>query len=704
MPVRISEINARDLGPVRNFRMKMELFNLIYGGNELGKTCLVEFIIRSLFKISKSDSNEWSLRDLRAKGNVTVTGLEEGEVRFSLSSRPKLDELWQKDGNIPQNIARLLIVKGSEPDLAVNQPGGVNRVVLRDFLSIEGILDSIENNIEEKTLLKASVENGVIKGADKGKLKDRIEKETELHRINKLFERIDTNYSAGSMKSLKRKINLLKKSSEKLTEAKRHSAWRLAQEIKELKTEMEKLPEENLQNLQNMLVEYRTIKNHISVKRTQEKGLQSSHENFLWLKTALEEFNLHSHSDKLAGNRYLAFLSLLFFTAVIPAALFAQSYVTIAFAVVGVFLGWSFIRSFRVESLLLAEHEAVIERVSSGFFKRFGKKLSDEVQMRTLLELLEKDCYRLENIREDLAELENRLRMKEENLASGFTQLSGEAIERELWEHKLKELINKSKILSNRFHEAEKNLERFAIESDSYLEENPGIEYDRSEQLKILEEIEDFTQNLHDLDNTRSNLKQAICTETGSEINENWEILIQKLREKRLEISDSFKNITAEIIARILIAEVIREVRKQEDERIRKGLRTNAVFKSLIDITGRYTELDLLENELVVRDSDEEFRLSELSTGAREQVLLALRMGFSEQIMGKEPAFLVFDDAFQYSDWKHRKRLVEQVIRVARNGWQIICLTMDDHIRDLFRKRASSVFGDQFRFADLSKN
>ena len=67
MSIRIEEINVRDLGPLKGeHHFPLETFNLIYGKNEVGKTFLVEFLLRSLFRSSKG----WRLRDFSAEGKV----------------------------------------------------------------------------------------------------------------------------------------------------------------------------------------------------------------------------------------------------------------------------------------------------------------------------------------------------------------------------------------------------------------------------------------------------------------------------------------------------------------------------------------------------------------------------------------------------------------------------------------------------------
>ena len=83
-----------------------------------------------------------------------------------------------------------------------------------------------------------------------------------------------------------------------------------------------------------------------------------------------------------------------------------------------------------------------------------------------------------------------------------------------------------------------------------------------------------------------------------------------------------------------------------------------------------------------------------------EQVLLALRMGFAAKHLGQNRMFLIMDDAFQHADWQRREYLVEQAVELENSGWQILYLTMDDHIRDLFKK----IFGERLVYKELGGN
>ena len=76
---------------------------------------------------------------------------------------------------------------------------------------------------------------------------------------------------------------------------------------------------------------------------------------------------------------------------------------------------------------------------------------------------------------------------------------------------------------------------------------------------------------------------------------------------------------------------VLQNLKKNEDDQIVDHLRSESIIKPLKQITGRYNSLRLEHNQLIVSDDYDDFPISELSTGAQEQVLLALRIGFASK-------------------------------------------------------------------------
>ena len=76
MSVAIKEVHVQNLGPHTQFSTELGKFNLIFGHNENGKTYLVEFIVRSLFR----HANQWNLRSQKGKGKVVLSGLSNGKA------------------------------------------------------------------------------------------------------------------------------------------------------------------------------------------------------------------------------------------------------------------------------------------------------------------------------------------------------------------------------------------------------------------------------------------------------------------------------------------------------------------------------------------------------------------------------------------------------------------------------------------------
>ena len=180
----------------------------------------------------------------------------------------------------------------------------------------------------------------------------------------------------------------------------------------------------------------------------------------------------------------------------------------------------------------------------------------------------------------------------------------------------------------------------------------------------------------------------------------NWESLIQNLKEKKKRITDEYKQITAEIVGKALVHRVLQKFQRDEDTKINQGLKSPVVLEPLQKITRRYNQLELNGEELIVSDKFNDFSFSDLSTGAQEQVLLSLRIGFSRHLFSKDALFLILDDAFQYSDWERREFLVNQVVELSQQEWQILYLTMDDHIKSLFEKKGKKL-GQNFKTFEL---
>ena len=113
MSIRIKELNVKNLGPIKKLNLVLKSINLIYGDNERGKSYLVEFLIRSLFKTAG-----WKLRKKTGSGKVLVEGLDDKIIEFSPSKSVKLEDfLSEKYVGLPPDFSKLLIFRSTNVEL-----------------------------------------------------------------------------------------------------------------------------------------------------------------------------------------------------------------------------------------------------------------------------------------------------------------------------------------------------------------------------------------------------------------------------------------------------------------------------------------------------------------------------------------------------------------------------------------------------------
>ena len=167
------------------------------------------------------------------------------------------------------------------------------------------------------------------------------------------------------------------------------------------------------------------------------------------------------------------------------------------------------------------------------------------------------------------------------------------------------------------------------------------------------------------------------------------------------EYREAMVDALAGMIAGHVVSDSLEQFMRQEDEQIESYLNDEQIAGLIEKFTRRYNRVSLLGEEVRIGTEGQSFDLKAMSTGAQEQILLALRMGIAGKLSGKDSLFLILDDAFQYSDWDRRQVLVEQAVEAVRSGWQVIYFSMDDNIRDLFKKAAKNLRSEDFKLIEL---
>lgn len=704
MSIRIEEINVRDLGPLKGeHHFPLDIFNLIYGKNERGKTFLVEFILRSLFRSSKG----WRLRDFSADGKVLLSGVNEDMTEFSPDSQRKLeDDLKDAQPGLPLDLAKLLVVRGAELSLVEDKL--VDRAILKEYLSSEATLDEIQGSISS-TVQGAQILDGVIEGKKAGEIKTHRKLTAQLQTIEALFGEIGQLYSGGERAGLENRLAEIRAELKAQNNAKRHAAYQRSQEKIALEGQRLKLPDEVIKQAGIDLESYRTKERDIQSKQERIAALDPASEHHFWIKNAIGEYGKReARVDVPTGGRFQA----LGWGAIgVTALLLALMIFNVLPDPLGPGLGFLSALSsglfFWLDRRVRGKYEKhaadieELEGIREDFKQRFGASMSSLATLEAKKEQLEGAHHEKETLQDLVNKDQDALNQLGVQVEGALSRLGVDGANAENWSGAISTAEEDARDLGRRIAQLQSDLSGLGVDPSDYVEKDSGSSYQKTLMEDLSTEEREVDDGLRQTTAELDSLKQMICQETKDDISITWEALLENLREHRQTIADEYRFVTADILGKILVHDELEILREQEDQKIQRSLESPAIVDPLYDITQRYQRVSLEGDRLIVSDKLRDFPLNDLSTGAQEQVLLALRIGCAAHILGKQSLFLVLDDAFQHADWDRRERLMDEVVRLGKKGWQILYLTMDDHIRDLFNERGAREFKESFRFHDL---
>jgi hypothetical protein len=701
MNLRIEEINLQNIGPIAEFKMSLGDINLVYGKNEQGKTCLVEFILRTLFKQAKDFGLRSNMGD---DGRILLSGITPNErTSFTIGS-PKLEELLSKPlPGLPPKISRLLVVKGAELGLRGPGAGNLDMSVVKEYLSNTQVLDTIHGQISA-TLQSASLEGYQISGRQSGEIKKQGEALSKIEEIEALYQSLSDSYSVGRISAL---INQQASIEEKIAtqhHARRHLAFQLSEQITNLDNEINRIPEANLTKIEELLVSYRIKAADVENDHQKIVAKQNNCNDYQWLENALTFYQQRSVTQPANMKGRISYIVILVFLMVFAIASSFLNYpiMTALFVLSGLILGGILIRKLSAYTVNIVEIEEA-NRIASEFEERFGKPMKNMAQMKTMLDELRNDYYESQALHKQLTELKNGLESLSAEITRKLCQFSDETPTSDNWNKLLAAIEQKRQQFIDEQNQKKLDRAKLNIAEEEYLSEPAALEYDEN-ALKALEREDlEMQEEIKAEQYKNEEMVASIRRITRTKREDlDWESLLEKLQEERSESLTEFQQLKAECVAKIILNDILSKEYQREEKNIQAWLQDSAVRDPLFHVTQRYKEVLLDDHSLTLVDDFHHYPFSCLSTGTQEQILLALRIGFAAKILNKEKMFLILDDAFQHSDWDRREQLIDQVIRIAQSGWQIIYFTMDDHIRHLFNKKLQHGFEGSYQYKELT--
>ena len=703
MPVWIESIHAHNLGPIRSLDVELGRFNLIFGKNEKGKTFLTEFLLRSLFK----SAGGWKLRSSAAGGKVIVAGLGEGTMEFTPSGRKKLEDYLQESREgLPANLAKLLIVKGAELSLAEDKPGGADRSVLKEFLSSQAVIDGIQTRIS-KTLQKASIVRDDILGDARGEIKQRAEIRQEVSALDDLFQEVDRLFSGGNRASLRKRLQENALEIDKQEKAKRFKAYRLQQDAARLGEEQGGLTRAAVTELRSSHRTLRATSEQLERDRQRLEELNKAAEQYTWLRQAIAEVEARAEGAAAKEPGWAAIGAVILLVCGVAALIgWPRLAAAVGLGAVAILaaLGLAAWYTGKLRQRLRKSHDSFqTDAIGQEYEVRFGSPRPSLATMKSELQKLEESYAQSRGLQESIRSSEAQMLQEKHALKEEFRHLGWSTEEEGNWEKDIDSIEQRLSTLEREQQGLREELARLDIDPSDYINDDPGAAYQKSVLQKLETERQEVGEELARETSRLDDLKHQLRRETGNDLSVDWEKLIEDLRSLRERKSEEYRQLTAEMLAKILVYQEIEELHLVEDAKIGEALASPGISQPLQHITQQYDRVVLEEDRLVVSGPYGDYPLGDLSTGAREQVLLSLRLGCAARLMGQESLFLVLDDAFQHADWNRRSRLVDEMVRLAEAEWQILYLSMDDHIRDLFVERGRRAFGEDFRLTNLDE-
>jgi len=322
---------------------------------------------------------------------------------------------------------------------------------------------------------------------------------------------------------------------------------------------------------------------------------------------------------------------------------------------------------------------------------------------------LEEEVNKLPQLKEQIEKIESENRKIIRQMDEYFKKIQfqfnvyfREQIKEEDWDVKILEIQRRIRELRGKIDNKEGELRGLEIDPSDYLTEDPGVKYSKIELERIENEIKRIEKRIRTVEISLQSLKSSICSITGDDITIDWNELIKKFFTLKEEKYLEFKRCVSKIIAGKLVYHTVESLRSKEEELLIEAMNSKECQDVIKQITGKYKEFKIEGGDIFISDGFSDFDIKDISTGAKEQILIALRVGIVKKLLRTEGAFLILDDAIQHVDWERRPLLVKTLIELSKNNWQIIYLTMDNNIREIFQKKTDQLGGD-FKFIDLNE-
>ncbi len=690
--MRIKRIAIEHYGPVDKLDLMFTPFEIIFGRNEAGKTAIVEILNYILFKRT--------IKDLRYEkpAKMLVELEDRGEIH-QLPSKQRVLELPVGD------VANLLYVQASESSIygargEANFWDGVKSMLSRVGKGIsftrldEQVFDAVglqpkreiwkrdkQEKVDEVVKRKAALEVFL------NKVGEIEEQESELdvlvatnEKLKKNLDDIESYKKYYRYRELTDLYNKFKETRAELAAYERYKRPYL--------TEWQKLEAERKACLADQ-AHLEEVKQQVEELQERVSELKAKHK-------LVDEYGLKSYPNKpeVRTGRLPFMLSV--GLLLVAATIFIFSFLTkvpmvfaLPFLIGGFCVFVYYIQRARKAKKSSIDVELSLRRAQEIFpdlehpteLPSAVDALEDEkIKQETLLQARTEDFERLSK-RRTLAEINRSISELREK--TGLAELSD--LERKMTQKaKVEETLTRlNASISQRLHQTDDRKWGRLIDEMKVAkpDQEPDLETEkdiRAEKERVQESIDNLKRDIQ-LFREVEQARSEIADDRAAFVE--YDRLEKQLRDYQLEKD-----------AALTVRKILNSMSSELDEFIEDILEgEDSLSRYFNFVTERYVKVAVVKRDFVVTDlSGKDYSVEELSSGARDQLLLCFRIAALRKVY-PDGGFFVLDDAFIFADWQRRERLAQLVKQFVEQGNQVVYLTSDDHTRDLFADLGANV-------------
>ncbi|UCC11062.1 MAG: AAA family ATPase [candidate division WOR-3 bacterium] len=690
--MKIDRIAIHDYGPIKKFVLKPGHFVCIFGQNESGKTTIVEAMAYIIFR-----RNPQGLR--YGKPADVVIEILADDRRITLPSRKKIAQLPIGD------LAHIMYIEAAESAI-FDRSGGEHF-----WDSLKALLSHMDQDISF-TKIDAKIFNAVGLTDRRGEWKEKkqhlveqetlrkeqlkkyitemdgIEKqETELTRLVEYHQenqhRLDSIEHMKNYRTYKQLISLYDEYTDLSNQLQVYERYKYEylntwQECEAARKSQQR-DKDKLETTQREMSE---LKEEIGTLRKQEKRVQTE--------------GLHACIMRAEDEVRIPSLVYPGIICVAAALLVAFSFVS-GFLKVPAFVLFGFSCIFFIFTLY-RRHVMLTLVTEKDTALRKAQKVFPDVNS------LEEVAERIETMRDETIRKETLLQEK-----SKLTEHLTQAIEQSRSDQKLSEIrdktgcaeiadlkqkIDEKRKLENNMSIVHGKLAGMLHEKDDRKwkrmieklhQEPPEDDIDITEEEPTRSQIKQVQQKIDKLKSDITIFKETYKAKFGVE--SEYDAFIEYNT-----LTNALNNYELEKKA----AHAARDILKQMSIEYDKLLETIITGDdSLSDyfhfVSERYIKVEIKKQDFLATDnSNHVYNVNDLSSGARDQLLLCFRIAALKRLY-ERGSFLILDDAFIFADWNRRSRLVKLLKKYVDEGNQIIYFTSDDHTRDILKEAGAEI-------------